>query len=383
MNAPRTAYAANAALIGQEGSRYRLQTPALLLDLDRLEQNIAAMASYCERARIGLRPHAKTHKSVAIAGLQIAAGALGIACATLAEAEAMAQAGIPGLLLTSPLVGQGKLERLAALVAASGPLLTVADHPDHVAGLAAAAHAAGVVLPVLVDFDVGQHRTGAATLEAALLLAERIAQSPGLAFAGIQAYAGQLQHLADFAERREQCRLQMGKVAALRRALAKRGLLSEVVSGGGTGTHEIDALDAVLTELQAGSYLFMDAEYEAVALRSHAGTHPFEPALFVQTSVVSANARGFVTTDAGVKRFAADGPAPRIAAGAPPYARYRFQGDEHGAVVFAQAEQMLPIGAVVECVVPHCDPTVNLYDHYHCIRGDRLVDIWPVDARGL
>jgi len=372
----------NQSLIGEPQSRYRLMTPALVLDLDRLEQNIAAMAAHCRRVGVALRPHAKTHKSVTIAGMQLAAGAVGISCATLGEAEAMAAGGIGQLLLTSPVIGEAKLARLAALNKHCAALLVVADNPENLPGLAAAGAASGRQLAVLVDFDIGLHRTGTANLEAALALAEQISITPGLAFAGLQAYAGQLQHVEDYARRRELARVQYGKLAGLRRALAQRGLPPGITTGGGTGTYEIDALEAVFSELQAGSYVFMDVDYDRIQLRAHANARPFENALLVRTSVVSTNARGFVTTDAGLKRFATDGPLPVIAAGAPPGATYRFQGDEHGAVVFVDPAQRLALGAGVECVVPHCDPTVNLYAHYHCVRGERLVDIWPVDARG-
>jgi 3-hydroxy-D-aspartate aldolase len=375
-------------LIGVVGGRARLTTPALLLDLDRLEQNIAAMAAHCRQVGVALRPHAKTHKSVAIARLQVAAGARGIACATLGEAEVMVDGGITGVLVTSPVMGGARIERLIALNARAEGLMAVVDHPQNLAELAAAAHGAiragGPPLQLLVDFDIGLHRTGAANVEDALFLARGIAALPEqeLRFAGVQAYAGQLQHVADYAEREKLAHVQHARLAELIAALRSEGLPPYLVSGGGTGTHDIDASSQTFTELQAGSYVFMDVDYGRIQLRSGANRPPFENALFVQTSVVSINAPGFVTTDAGLKRFATDGPKPVIAAGAPRGATYRYQGDEHGAVVFAEAGQTLPLGAMISCVVPHCDPTVNLYDWYHCVRSDRLVDLWPVDARG-
>jgi D-serine deaminase-like pyridoxal phosphate-dependent protein len=371
----------NRTLIGESGSRARLTTPALVLDLDRLEQNIAAMATHCRQVGWMLRPHAKTHKSVAIARLQLAAGAVGISCATLGEAEVMVDGGITGVLITSPVVGAARIERLIALNARAADLMAVVDHPDNLTSLAAAA-AAAQPLTLLVDFDIGLRRTGAATVADAIVLAKRIASASSLRFAGVQAYAGQLQHVVDYAEREKLAQIQHARLAELAAALRTEGLAPAIVSGGGTGTHDIDHGSRSFTELQAGSYIFMDVDYGRIQLRAGANRPPFENALFVQTSVVSANAAGFVTTDAGLKRFATDGPKPVIAAGAPPGASYRYQGDEHGAVVFVDADQTLPLGAVVSCVVPHCDPTVNLYDWYHCVRGDRLVDIWPVDARG-
>ena len=253
--------------------------------------------------------------------------------------------------------------------------------PIYLTSLADASDAARP-LALLVDLDIGLHRTGAATVADAVTLAKRIANAASLRLAGIQAYAGQLQHVADYGEREKLAGMQNARLAELVAALASESLPPKLVSGGGTGTHDIDAAGRLFTELQAGSYVFMDVDYDRIQLRPGSNRQPFDNALFVQTNVVSANAAGFVTTDAGLKRFATDGPKPAIAVGAPSGATYSYQGDEHGAVVFAEPGETLPLGAVISCVVPHCDPTVNLYDWYHCVRGDRLIDIWPVDARG-
>lgn len=375
----------NASLVGVPGSRERLVTPVLVLDLDRLEANIAKMAAHARGAGLALRPHAKTHKSLRIARLQLAAGAAGVCCATIGEAEVMVRGGIPGVLVTSPVVQPANVIRFVALAAASPDLMAVVDHPSNVRALSDAAHAAGISLRLLVDFDVGLGRTGAATVADAVALARLMNDLPGVEFAGVQAYAGHLQHIEGFAARAELAVEQAVKVAALVAALEAEGLHPGLVSGGGTGTHDLDHRAGVFTELQAGSYAVMDVEYGDVELRdasTEAGGAMFEPALLVRTTVVSANATGMVTTDAGLKRFATDGPKPRIARGAPDGAIYAFSGDEHGCVVFADSAQTLPIGSALECVVPHCDPTVNLYDHFHVVRGDTLVDLWPVDARG-
>ena len=175
--------------------------------------------------------------------------------------------------------------------------------------------------------------------------------------------------------------LSMAIKLAVVAALGKANLPPAIVTGGGTGTHRLDAGHGTLGELQAGSYLFMDVQYLSVE-QSADGGQPYRPALFVQASVVNVNHPRYAVTDAGLKSFATDGPAPLLAAGAPAGASYRYMGDEHGAVVFADPGDALELGAKVECVVPHCDPNVNLFDHYHVVQGDRLVDIWPVAARG-
>jgi D-serine deaminase-like pyridoxal phosphate-dependent protein len=295
----------NAHLIGVPGSRARLSTPALLLDLDALERNIARMAAHCAEAGIGLRPHAKTHKSVAIARMQMAARALGICCATVGEAEAIAGAGIAGVLITSPLTTAAKIDRLVALNRDAERLMVAADNPHNVADLAAAVEAAHQSLRVVVDVNVGQDRTGVASDDDAVALAARIDEAPSLTFAGLQAYAGHLQHMVDLDERRVLAEAVSSRLGALATRLEAQGLAPGIVTGGGTGTSIIDPEARVFTELQAGSYTVMDVDYNRVPLGPDAAT-PYETAMFVQTAVVSANKPGFVTTDAGLKRFATD-----------------------------------------------------------------------------
>lgn len=364
------------------GSRHRLVTPVLVLDLDLLAFNIDAMAEHCRRVGVSLRPHAKTHKSVRIAKMQIDAGAVGVCCATIGEAEVMVGGGIPGVLVTSPIVQPANVARLVSLAAADGDVLAVVDHPANVRAIAEAAVAAGTTIRLLVDFDIGLGRTGVSGVREAVELARLLRDTPGVEFAGLQGYAGHLQHLEAFASRRDLAAEKTRQMADVVRALEAGGMKPAIVSGGGTGTHDIDHRSGVFTELQAGSYTVMDVEYADVELGPAGSRPPFAAALFVRASVVSNNAAGMVTTDAGLKRFATDGPKPRLVRGAPPGAVYGFTGDEHGCVVFADSAQTLELGAAVECVVPHCDPTVNLYDVFHVVRGDDLVDIWPVDARG-
>jgi D-serine deaminase-like pyridoxal phosphate-dependent protein len=352
-----------------------------------MERNIAAMAEFCRSKGVALRPHAKTHKSVNIAARQIAAGAIGICCATIGEAEVMAAGGVRGMLVTSPQVTPPKIARVIALnLAAADGFAVVVDHPQNVADLAAAARASGRTLDVLVDFSSGHHRTGAATADDAVALAHAVEAAGGLRLAGLQAYYGNLQHIAGRAERQEKTKRQHAVIAGLVGKLRAAGFAVPVVTGAGTGTHDIDAEARVFTELQAGSYIFMDVEY-ADALRDGRNALPFETSLFVQTAVVSvASAQvpgGYVTTDAGLKCFATEGPKPEVASGGPPGATYGYAGDEHGRLFFTPATREVPsLGQRIELVTPHCDPTVNLHDFYHLVRGDTLVDIWPVDARG-
>lgn len=376
-----TEFGVNQALIGKAGSRAELMTPALLIDIEACRRNIRVMADFARAHGVALRPHAKTHKSARIAREQVDAGAAGICVVTVGEAEAMVAGGIPGVLITSPVVTPAKIDRLMALNAEAEGLCVVADNPGNVDALASAAASAGRPLTVLVDLDMGKHRTGVPGPDAGVALAQRIGQANALDFGGVQAYAGHLQHIDDYAERRDGAMSHAEPVAELAAKLDAAGLAPPLVTGAGTGSHDIDAAGGVFNELQTGSYIFNDVQYDTVALRAD-GKRPFESALFVQVAVVSNNTPGQVTTDGGLKRFATDGPFPEVVRGAPPGTRYRFMGDEHGALLFAEPDGTLPLGARVECLTPHCDPTVNLYDHFHIVEGDTLVDIWPVDGRG-
>ena len=369
----------NEALIGQPGSRAVLSTPALVLDLDRLERNIAYLAAYLGKAGHGLRPVAKIHKSVAVAKLQAEAGALGQCCATLAEAEVMADAGIPGVLLFSQVVTAPKIARLARLNARADGLIVAVDDAAVADRLAAGALEAGRPLRMMVDFEVGGRRTGLAAADDALALARHIAGTEGAVYAGVQGYNGSFQREPDFAARRAEQERCTAPLAALCERLAAAGLAPEIVSGGGTGTYAIDADAGLFTECQAGSYIFMDVNYIDTPFEP-ANPHPFETALFVRTTVLSARDE-FAVTDAGIKEFAREELAPRVAAGAHPDSLYELVGDDLGRVTVPEGTRPPQVGEALECITPHCYGTLNLYDVYHCVRGDTLVDIWPIDAR--
>jgi len=369
-------------LIGQQGSRAALNTPVLVVDLDALDRNIAAMAAFAAERGIALRPHAKTHKSIEIARRQIAKGAVGSCCAKLGEAEVLGAGGIESLLITSPVVGAAAIDRLIRLNNHVGDLMVAADHPASVRALAAAAEAfGGRPLKVVVDIDPGFHRTGVASPDDAVALARLIADSPSLRFAGVQCYCGSDQHIEGFEARREAIVGRTAYLSGIIERLRADDLAPPMVTGSGTGTHVIDAALGVFTEFQVGSYIFMDSQYGVCDLTGD-GTAAFETALMVDARVVSASHLGLVTVDAGLKAFANEAGPPQIVSGAAGGSIYRFFGDEHGAVVPPKGEKPPALGEVVTFAAPHCDPTVNLYDAYHVVRGDTLVDIWPIQARG-
>lgn len=370
----------NQHLVGRSGSRRQLNTPALLLDLDAFEANLAAMAARVDKLGLKLRPHAKAHKSGTIGRKQVEAGAIGISCANLDEAEAMARGGVESILITSPVVSPAGLDRLMALAARIKEPIVVVDNPANVDALAARAKEAKVTLGLLVDIDVGQHRTGVVGGAAAVALARRIAVSGSLHYRGLQAYYGHLQHVPTFADRGSVVQKALDGLRGIIDALRAIGLAPEIVSGSGTGTHRIDAVAKVHTELQPGSYLFMDRQYAVVELLPDGP--PFRQSLFVQTIVVSTNQPDLAVVHGGWKAFSTESDVPVVAAGAPREAKYKFMGDEHGGLQLPAGSTALPIGSIVEFVPPHCDPTVNLFNRFHCVRGDDLVDIWPIEARG-
>lgn len=364
-------------LIDRPGSRSDLNTPVLVVDLDVLDRNIATMAGLAAAYDVALRPHAKTHRSVDIARRQIAAGAVGLCCAKLGEAEVMAAAGIPGLHITSPIVTDRAIDRLMAVLDVAADVSVVVDDPDNVARLARAATASKQILCVLIDIDPGIHRTGVPSAEAAVVLAARIAAEPALRMSGVQFYCGRQQHIESYDARRTAIEERTAYLSTVIAALTDAGFPPRIVTGSGTGTHQIDLDLGVFTELQVGSYVFMDREYNDCTLTDR-GDAPFGTSLFVDATVVSARTTGMSTIDAGFKALSTDAGSPAIAAGAPGGTRFVFMGDEHGALLDVDHV----VGHRVCLVVPHCDPTVNLYDFFHIVREGMLVDIWPVSARG-
>jgi 3-hydroxy-D-aspartate aldolase len=372
----------NAALIGQPGSRHRLETPALVLDVDVLSRNIAAMAEHAQAGCYALRPCFKVHKSVEIARRQVAAGALGVCCATLAEAESAVAAGIPGVMLFSTVVTPRRLERLAKLNASGGELIIVTDDLSNVADLAVAARRSGRELAVMADFAMGGGRTGAPDAARTVRLATRIADTPGLRYAGLQGYNGKVLCIPDYAARTAASLEQMAVLGEVVAELDDVGLKPGIVSGGGTGTHDIDYAVGLFTEIQVGSYALMDVNYGRVQLRRD-GQVPFGMALTVSASVISSPGDGYVITDGGAKEIDGTfGPlAPKIVSGAPRGSRYQMVGDDLGRIDIPAGAAPPVAGDRVTLIPPHAWQTVPLYPVYHCVSGDILVDIWPVDAQ--
>jgi 3-hydroxy-D-aspartate aldolase len=344
-------------------TKQQLPTPALLLDLDKFEANLARMAARIKESGKSLRPHAKAHKCVEIAKRQIAAGAIGVCVATVAEAELMAAAGIPGLLLTSPVADPLKMARIVKTGA-----MVVVDDVQQVAWYEQAAGAGKRKLDVLVDLDVGDHRTGARSPEDAAEIAEAVDQATHLELRGLQAYSVLGSHAGGLDERKRVSAETFRIASRTLGIMLRRGLSTEIVTGGSTGTWEIDTAVPDLTELQAGSFVLMDLAYRREGI-------DFANALTVLATVVSANHPGFVTVDAGFKAFATDrGYGPEAVH--LPGSRYRWGGDEFG---YLDMPDGLPkLGSRLEFIPPHCDPTTNLYDRIYACRGEQIEAVWPV-----
>ncbi|MET4665914.1 DSD1 family PLP-dependent enzyme [Sphingomonas sp. PvP056] len=368
-------------LIGQQGSRGALNTPVLVLDRDQLDANIAVMQALATAHGVALRPHGKTHKSVDIARRQIARGAVGLCCAKIGEAEVFADGGVDGLLITSPVAAPAAIVRLAALAGRSAGLMVAVDDPGVVARTQQVLAEAGTTLHVVIDIDPGIRRTGVASPEAAVALAEAITRCDNITLCGVQCYCGIQQHIEDYAARRTAIIERTTYLSSVIAALTDAGYPPEIVTGSGTGTHRIDLDLGVFTELQVGSYVFMDKQYLDCDLIGD-GTTPFAPSLAVDARVVSANHDALVTIDAGFKSLSTDGGAAQVRSGVAADAMFVFMGDEHAALIAPGIGEALRPGDAVSLTVPHCDPTVNLYDHYHVVQGSTLVEIWPVSARG-
>ncbi len=343
------------------------------MELDRLEKNLAKMAQHASAHGKLLRPHAKAHKCVEIARRQLAAGAAGLCVATVPEAELFSAAGIPGLLLTSPVADPRKIARVVATGA-----MVVVDHLQQVLWYQDAAYAAGRHVDVLIDLDVGDHRTGASR-EQAVAIGLAVARSTHLRLKGFQAYSVSGSHAgpqadpsAGRAERKRISEDAFRSAAETQAEFARQGMPTEILSGGSTGTWDIDTAIPEVTELQAGSYALLDMAYAKLRL-------PFENALTVLATVVSANHDGFVTVDAGFKAFSTDrgyGPVAALAGSA-----YRWGGDEFGILETSAARAKPKLGDKIEFLPPHCDPTVNLYDRIYACRGETVEAVWPIMNR--
>jgi D-serine deaminase-like pyridoxal phosphate-dependent protein len=382
-----------AQLVGQ--SVNAIDTPALVVDLDAMKRNLARMAEFAKKHNVRWRPHAKMHKSVALANLQMQAGAVGVCVQKTAEAEAMVAGGIYDVYISNEVIAPQKLARVAALAhqvsAENGRLAIAVDSAEGVTRLAQAMnqarsrYGAAAVIDVFVEIDVGQHRCGVPPGEQAVALTHEIRKHPALRFGGLQAYHGKAQHMRSPKERRDAIAIVMDEVVYTRKLIESEGMPVDLVTGAGTGTMVCEAASGVFGELQAGSFMFMDADYAANE-RDPAQPH-FEHALFVKSQVISSR-EDYAVCDAGHKSHAIDSGLPKVLAlDSESELDYHNGGDEHGILRPAGASRRVPaIGRMLWLIPGHCDPTVNLHDFMIGVAGGlrkgTVESIIRVDARG-
>lgn len=354
-----------------------VDTPALILDLDAFERNLQRLKESLSGRKVMLRPHAKSHKCPQIALRQIELGAVGVCCQKVSEAEAMVEGGVGDVLVANEVIGRTKLERLAVL-ARKAKVAVCADDLGNVTDLDAAARAAGVTLDVLVEVNVGANRCGVEPGEPSLEIAQAIAACKNLRYAGLQAYQGVAQHLRKVEERRTAIDGAVAGVLKTLLLIEKAGLPRGKVTGAGTGTYLFEASSRVYDELQVGSYIFMDADY-AKNDWTESGIPHFEHSLFVWTTVMNRTRVDVAIVDAGLKAFSVDSGMPRVADF--PQAEFLKASDEHG-VIKINGSAGMALGDKLKLIPGHCDPTVNLYDEFVCVRDGKVEALWPISARG-
>lgn len=349
-----------------------IDTPALVIDMVVMEDNISRMAGYFKGIDADLRPHIKTHKCPIIAHKQLAAGAKGITCSKLGEAEVMIQAGIKDILIANEIVGTRKIKRLMDL-AAQADLTVAVDDPENVDHLAGAARAAGVTVGVLVDVNVGMNRCGVEPGQAALDLARKVHRSQGLLFQGLMGYEGHVVGLASFQERSRKGREAMKLLVETKELIERSGLPVQVVSSGGTGTYDISGPYPGVTEIQAGSYIFMDAHYRETGIE-------FGCALTLLATVVSLHLPDRIITDAGIKTITNDFGMPAVK-GREELELVRLN-EEHGTIRTIAGKGPLRIGDKIELIPSHGCTTINLHDQYYAMRNGKVEAVFPILARG-
>jgi D-serine deaminase-like pyridoxal phosphate-dependent protein len=362
-------------------SKWDLDTPALCVDLDALEANLVTMQESVSRNGIASRPHAKTHKCPAIARLQLESGSVGICTAKVGEAEVLLEHGIDRVLMTTANVTPMKIERAMGLRRWYPGFVQATDTPENARDLSEAARAAGVTADVVVDVDSGGHRTGIRPGRPALELAQLVDRLPGLRLLGMLCYDGGSQHVKGFERRRSQTLERLAPAAETFAMMQRSGLNTEIFSGGGTGTYNIDHETPGFTDVQVGSYVFMDAQYLAVGGATNAEVYSdFQSSLTILTTVLNSQYEGRVTTDAGAKACTINQPWP-IVKGETGMS-YTSGSDEFGTLLYDDPSRTYRVGDKLELIVSHCDPTVNLYDQIYAVRKDRVEAVWRIAARG-
>lgn len=346
-----------------------VDTPALVLDLDSFEKNLRILKGKIP-SRIRVRPHAKTHKSADIALRQVAEGAVGVCCQKVSEAQALIEGGVKDVLVSNEVVGAAKIARLAAIA----PKARVGVCVDNLQNLRDIA-AAGAKLDVYVELEVGMKRCGIPPGAEAVALVKEILRFPHLRFAGLHAYHGRAQHMRTMEERRKVIASASEKIIFMKSLLKAEKIDCPIVTGAGSGTFMFEVESGSWDEIQPGSYAFMDADY---ARNEWLPPLPrFEHSLFILSTVMSRPSDRYAILDCGLKGHSVDSGMPGV--WQRPGLEYTHASDEHG---FLEGPMVPRLGEKILLVPGHCDPTVNMYEWYVCVRGGKVEALWPVSARG-
>jgi 3-hydroxy-D-aspartate aldolase len=361
-------------------SKWDLDTPALCVDLDRFELNIATMKKKLSAMSVASRPHAKTHKCPTIAKIQLAGGSIGICTAKISEAEVFAASGVGPILMTTSNVTANKVRRAMTIRKSNPQFIQAVDYPQNARDLNDAAKEAGVIADVVVDVAVGT-RSGVPAGDQAVAVAQLVDKLPNLKLRGIISYDGGAQHIKGFKNRLGQTLNRFEPSVATFERFKSSGLSTEIFSGGGTGTYNIVPKASGVTDVQVGSYIFMDCQYIEIGGESDEEVfNDFAPSLTVLTTVLNTYFEKSITTDAGAKALTLNKPGPWVI-GEKGFA-YNAGSDEFGVIKYEKAEKAYKVGDKLELIAPHCDPVVNEYDQMYAIRKDRVEAVWPISARG-
>jgi D-serine deaminase-like pyridoxal phosphate-dependent protein len=349
-----------------------LETPALVIDLDKLDRNINKMAGYLKKADCNLRPHFKTNKCPAIAHRQLKAGAIGITCAKLGEAEVLAKSGVDNILIANQIVDKSKLLRLAG-IARYANIIVAVDSEENIRDLSQAASGFSAKIGVLVEANVNSGRCGIQNKESLLRLTDKVSNLPGLIFKGLMGYEGHCVFIEDPVERERETDKAMDILVGYRNFLESKGYKIEIVSGGGTGTCRITPNRRGVTEIQAGSYVFMDSKYKTVQ-----GLE-FENSLSLMATVISRPYGNTVITDLGMKAATYEFGVPQIVE--PEGVKLIKLTEEHGIAEIEASGKDVRVGDRVKIIPSHCCTTVNLHDKYYVASNDIVIAEWDIAAR--
>ena len=363
--------------------KHELDTPCLVMDKNTLKSNLEVMRQHSTRTNVNVRPHCKTHKCSKLAQMQVEYGAIGISAAKISEAEILINKGLSNILVTSPIITPHKISRLIACIQRTPELMVVVDNEKNIFDLNQAGESIKKPIHVLVDLDSGLGRTGV-NFEDAVEFGIKINQLKWLNLVGIQCYAGNLQHITSFNARKIQSLSVMEHASDIVKKFRHHGLPCSILTGTGTGTYDIDVEATEVTEIQPGSYTVMDVEYSIIGSKEQSESFSvFKPALTLLTTVISSNRYEHVTVDAGTKSIYVDAVnKPKIISHQGLQYDWGGFGDEHGKITVLDKTKLPSNGDVLELIVPHCDPTINLFDKFFIVEDGAVVDVWDIDLRG-